>query len=69
MEYAREELLEARRQIDSLLHKLRGTIGTLAAKTAPARYKPQITLAQRRVQALEIADKLIAEKLGAEEKP
>ena len=29
MEYAKEELIEAKRQIDSTLHKLRETIKTL----------------------------------------
>ena len=63
MEYTKEELLEARRQIDSTLHKLRSTIVTLQSKENPARYKSQITLAQRRVKAFEIAVGLIEKEL------
>ena len=55
MEYTKEELLEAKRQIDSTIHKLRSTILALQGKENPARYKSQITLAQRRVKAFEIA--------------
>ncbi len=64
MNYATEELKEAKRQIDSLLHKLRETIKTLESKENPNRYKSQITLAKRRVEALEIADDLIARELS-----
>ena len=63
MEYTKEELLEAKRQIDSTLHKLRSTIVTLQSKENPARYKSQITLAQRRVKAFEIAVGLIEKEL------
>ena len=63
MEYTKEELLEAKRQIDSTLHKLRETILTLQSKENPARYKSQITLAQRRVKAFEIAVALIEKEL------
>ena len=63
MEYTKEELLEAKRQIDSTLHKLRVTILTLQDKENPARYKSQITLAQRRVKAFEIAVALIEKEL------
>ena len=63
MEYTKEELLEAKRQIDSMLHKLRETILTLQGKENPARYKSQITLAQRRVKAFEIAVALIEKEL------
>lgn len=69
MEYTREELTEAARQIGSTLHKLREVIETLKAKEHPERYKSQITLAQRRVAALEIAGSLIAEKLHDKERP
>ena len=69
MEYTQEELTEAARQIDSTLHKLRETIGTLEAKPQPERYKSQLTLARRRVQAFELANDLIAEKLRGEAKP
>ena len=63
MECTKEELLEAKRQIDSTLHKLRATIVTLQGKENPARFKSQITLAQRRVKAFEIAVGLIEEQL------
>ena len=63
MEYTKEELLEAQRQIDSTLHKLRSTIVTLQSKENPARYKSQVTLAQRRVKAFEIAVALIEKEL------
>ena len=63
MEYTKEELLEAKRQIDSTLHKLRATILTLQSKENPARYKSQITLAQRRVEAFEIVVALIEKEL------
>ena len=43
MEYTREELQEAKRQIASTLHKLRETIRTLEAKENAQRYKSQIT--------------------------
>ena len=56
MEYTKEELIEAKRQIDSTLHKLKETIKTLESKENPERYKSQITLAKRRVKAFEIAN-------------
>ena len=43
MVYSEEELLEAKRQIDSTLHKLAETIKTLEGKENTARYKSQIT--------------------------
>jgi len=63
MEYTKEELLEAKRQIDSTIHKLRSTILALQGKENPARYKSQITLAQRRGKAFEIAVALIEKEL------
>ena len=57
MDDSQEDLTEAKRQIDSILHKLRETIRTLKAKGG--RYRSQITLAKRRVAALEIANHLI----------
>lgn len=39
MHHSKEELLEAKRQIDSTLHKLRETVKTLEGKENPARYK------------------------------
>ena len=58
MERSNEELLEAKRQIESLLHKLRKTIVTLEAKDNQ-KLRSQITLAKRRVNALEIGLELI----------
>lgn len=63
MEVSKEELLEAKRQIESTLHKLRETVKTLRAKENPERYKSQITLAERRIRAFEIAVDLIEQKL------
>ena len=64
MEYTKEDLLGAKRQIDSTLHKLREVIKTFEAKENPARYQSQITLAKRRVTVLEIANALIEKELG-----
>lgn len=64
MELSKEELMEAKRQIDSTLHKLRETVKTLESKEDPARYRSQITLAQRRIKAFEIANHLIEEELA-----
>ena len=58
MERSNEELLEAKRQIESLLHKLRKTIVTLEAKDNQ-KLRSQIPLAKRRVNALEIGLELI----------
>lgn len=63
MEYTREELEEAKRQIDSTLHKLRETVRTLEAKEDPRRYRSQITLAKRRIKAFTIAVELIGREL------
>ena len=46
MDFSKDELKEAKRQIDSTLHKLRETIKTFEAKENTERYKPQITLAK-----------------------
>ena len=47
MEFSRDDLEEAKRQIDSTLHKLRKVIITLESKENAERYKSQITLAKR----------------------
>ena len=65
MECTPKELAEAKLQIDSLLHKLRATVHTLQAKENPERRKSQITLAERRIQALEIASALIDQEIHA----
>ena len=64
MEVSKEELMETKRQIDSTLHKLRETVKTLESKEDPARYRSQITLAQRRIKAFEIAKHLIEKELA-----
>ena len=63
MDYTIEELQEAKRQIDSTLHKLRKALASMEAKAEPARYKSQITLATRRIAAFEIAVALIEQAL------
>lgn len=65
MDYTKEELLEAKRQIDSTLHKLEEVIKTLEAKEDLRRYKSQITLAQRRRRAFAIAGELVEKELAA----
>ena len=52
MEYSKEDLVEAKRQIDSTLHKLRETIKTFEGKENAERYKSQITLARRSRQPI-----------------
>ena len=64
MEYSKDDLIEARRQIDSTLHKLRETVKTLRGKERPERYKSQITLAERRIKAFELADFLIEREIN-----
>ena len=59
MAYTKEELTEASRQIESTLHKLRETLKTLETKENPSRYKSQITLAKRRIEAFTLANALI----------
>lgn len=63
MEFTPEELAEARRQLDSTLHKLRQVVKTFEAKENPERYKAQITLAKRRIRAFEIANTFILRAL------
>ena len=65
MEYEKEDLMEAKRQIDSTLHKLRETIKTFESKENSDRYKSQITLAKRRVRAFEIANYFIENEIKA----
>ena len=64
MEYTKDDLTEAKRQIDSTLHKLRETVKTLRGKERPERYKSQITLAERRIRAFELADFLIEREIN-----
>lgn len=63
MEFSKDDLSEAKRQINSILYKLRETIKTFEAKDNQEKYKSQITLAKRRVKAFEIANSLIENEL------
>lgn len=63
MAYTKEELTKASRQIESTLHKLRETLKTLETKENPSRYKSQITLAKRRIEAFTLANSLILREL------
>lgn len=65
MAYSEGQLTEAKRQIDSTLHKLRETVKTLEGKENPSRYKLQITLARRRMEAFGIAVDLIEKELDS----
>lgn len=65
MRYTDEQLTEAKRQIDSTLHKLRETLRTLEGKENPSRYKSQMTLARRRIEAFGIAVDLIERELDS----
>ena len=66
MEHTKEELLEAKRQIDSTVHKLKEVVKTLEAKPDPGRYKSQLTLARRRVAAFTLALELVERELTKE---
>ena len=63
MRYTDDQLTESKRQIDSTLHKLRETLKTLEGRENPSRYKSQITLARRRIEAFGIAVDLIEKEL------
>ena len=65
MNFTENELKEAKRQIDSTLHKLRETIKTLEAKKNAQCCKSQLTLARRRIDAFELAYDLIEKELEA----
>ncbi|GEM_PF-608857 len=58
------ELKEAKRQIDSTLHKLKETVKTFEGKDDPERYRSQITLAKRRIEAFNIAVSLIEREIA-----
>ena len=64
MEFSEAELTEALRQLDSLLRKLREAIRTPEGRERPERYRSQLTLARRRVRALEISAHLIRRELS-----
>ena len=63
MDFSKDDLLEATRQIDSTLHKLREAVKTLEAKENTKNYKSQITLANRRIKSFELANCLIEKEL------
>lgn len=63
MDYTQDELIESKKQLESLLHKLRKSERSLRAKDEPARYRSQLTLMQRRIRAFEIALELIGKEL------
>lgn len=65
MRYTDDQLTEAKRQIDSTLHKLRETLKTLEGRENPSRYRSQITLARRRIEAFGIAVDLIEKELDS----
>ena len=67
MNYSREQLTEARRQIDSTLHELQEVVRTFEAKEESGRYKSQLTLARRRIEAFTIANALIQRELDKTE--
>ena len=62
--YDEAELLEAKRQIDSTVHKIQEVIKTYEAKEQLERYKSQLTLSRRRLKALGIATQLIDDQLA-----
>ncbi|MBN8233896.1 hypothetical protein JF544_01500 [Halobacillus kuroshimensis] len=64
MDLKKSDLIEAKRQIDSTLNKLRETVKTFEAKENPDRYKSQITLAKRRIEAFEISVCLIEREIN-----
>lgn len=65
-ERTNEEFGEDKRQIDSLLYKLKETVKTLEGKENPSTYKSQITLAKRRVEALTIVNELIEKEINGD---
>ena len=63
----KEELLEAKKQLASTVHKLKEVVKTLEAKPDPVRYRSQLTLARRRIAAFTLAAELVEERLTGEE--
>lgn len=64
MDFSQTDLIEAKRQIESTLHKLRETVKTFESKENKDRYKSQITLAKNRIKAFEIANSLISKEIN-----
>ena len=67
MAYQHDELSEAKRQMESMMRKLRATVVTLEGKAEPRRYAAQITLVKRRIRALEIACELLEQRMARED--
>ena len=67
MAYQHDELPEAKRQMESMMRKLRATVVTLEGKAEPRRYAAQITLAKRRTRALKIACELLEQRMARED--
>jgi len=67
MKYEINELKESKRQIESTIHKIRQTLSTFMKKDDIKRYQSQITLANRRIHAFEIAIDLIVHEIDAHE--
>ena len=62
-----DQLLEARRQITSMCHKLEASLQSLRSKAVESRrLKPQITLAERRLQALHVALRCLNDAIATE---
>lgn len=59
-----DELAEAKRQIESTVGKLRKAVASMRGKRDGRRRLPQITLAERRIRAFELAVELIGEELA-----
>lgn len=68
MERSRDELAEAKRQIESTVGKLRKALASMRGKRDGRRRVPQITLAERRIRAFELAAELIGEALAKRER-
>ena len=64
MERTPEELAEAKRQIESTAGKLRKAVASMRGKRDGRQRGAQITLAERRIRALELAAELIGEELA-----
>ncbi len=52
-------LLEAKRQIESMISKLTKSLESLESKANQTRYKSQITLSKHRIDALKVALELM----------
>ena len=64
MDLSEDDLREAKRQIDSVIHKLEQTLDTLESKEDPSKCRSQITLTRRRLKAFRIATILIEKEMN-----